>query len=807
MKQDRTRHVVQRVSLALCTLLTPLLLTTSEALVNSRRADASSHREAPLISQDQYADNTDTYVFVSPTNPDNVVLVASWIPFEGPEGGPNYFEWGNGVLYDINVDNNGDAVADYTYTLSSTVAVQNPLSFLYNTGPIGANGENWNRQQRITVTESSANGTKKLLDNVLAPPVNIGSKSTDNYDQLEDNFIYQINEGGDDLTIYAGQTDDAFWVDLQVFDLLTLRGQAPPVGYTKGNNDPVDSVAGFNAHSLVIEAPISRLTRDGEPVLGVWATARRPAMRVLNGPAGLGTLDNSGDPIQVSRLGMPLVNEVVLPYALKDAFNSIPPSTDAVLYTGGGGTQIQQILQGSVEDPEVGNLLCGLYGVPLPGDNNKDCQTEFTVGDIRSGRGDIFDIFLTGMVLTNTFTIQTANGPVTLPPGFNVNRPANVVPAEMIRINTAIKGALCSPKPSRLGILGGDACGFPNGRRLFDDIVEIELLAVAGAAYQVLDGRDTDFSFNTGLIAVLDDNVDFNDRPFRSTFPYMALAQSGQEHIHDNPMGRAVGWSTTTRIADRRDDAEERKNGAIQFFSHDLELGQDDQHPRTVGLRFSKLGIPKGVKVTKAYIQFVAEDDSKGAATLNFYGEAADNSAAFANRRFNISQRSPTAARVTWSDVPTWEEDQKYWTPDLGAVVQEIVSRPGWSPNNALTIIVTGMGERSAWAFDGSKKVAPKLYVEFTAADGSAAAASADSVVRPPETSIMGSSVWDAEATAADIAQSQVTETDEAEWMNEDAGMDEETPDEENPDEENPDDGEEVEQPSKLYLPLSLSGE
>ncbi|MCB0070578.1 MAG: DUF4331 family protein, partial [Caldilineaceae bacterium] len=179
--------------------------------------------------------------------------------------------------------------------------------------------------------------------------------------------------------------------------------------------------------------------------------------------------------------------------------------------------------------------LCGLYGVPLPGDTNDDCATEFTAGTPRSGRGDIFDVFLTGMVLANEFTISTANGPMTLPAGFNVNQPAGVQPAEMIRINTAIKGDLCAPVPSRLGVLGGDACGFPNGRRLMDDVVEIELLTVAGAAYPVLDGRDTDFSFNSAFIDVLTDGVDHNDIAFRQTFPYVAQAQSGQTHIHQNP--------------------------------------------------------------------------------------------------------------------------------------------------------------------------------------------------------------------------------------------------------------------------------
>lgn len=805
MQQNRIRHIVirhivERVGLVVCLLLTPLLLTTASLVVSPQEADASSHREAPLISQDQYADNTDTYVFISPANPDHVVLVASWIPGEFPEGGPNYYEWGNGVYYDIHVDNNGDAIADFTYTLTSTVQVQNPQTFLYNVGPIGGNGENWNRQQRITVTETSAGGAKTLLDNVLAPPVNIGSKSTDNYDQLEDSFIYSVNEGGDDLTIYAGQTDDAFWVDLQVFDLLTLRGQAPPIGYSKGNNDAVDSLAGFNVHSLVIEVPISRLTIPGEPVLGVWATARRPAMRVLNGPAGLGTLDNSGDPVQVSRLGMPLVNEVVLPYALKDAFNSIPPSVDAALYTGGGGAVIQEILQGSVEDPEVGNLLCTLYGVPLPGDSDQNCQTEFTVGDVRSGRGDIFDIFLTGMVLANTFTIQTANGPVMLPAGFNVNRPASGVPAEMIRINTAIKGDLCSPTPSRLGVLGGDACGFPNGRRLFDDIVEIELLAVAGAAYQVLDGRDAAFSFNPDLISVLSDNVDFNDRPFRDEFPYMALAQSGQEHIHENPMGQATTQSTTAQVNARFDDSEERDDGRVHSASHDLELGQDGDEPRTVGLRFGNLDIPPGATIVKAYLQFIAEDDSEGPAALTFYAEAADNAPAFANSPFNISGRTLTGASVTWADVPDWAEDEPYWTPDLGAIVQEVVSRPGWAAGNALAIIVTGTGERSAWSYDGSPALAPRLYVEYaTGADGAAAASAATTF----GTSVVSSSVWNAEATAADIAQAGPGEADESERMDAGSGGQEGKPDQGNAGEDGQQGGEQVGEVDRLFVPLA----
>lgn len=707
--------ILQRAGLALSVTLTPLLMTASSLVVQQNDADASSHREAPMISKDAYADNTDTYVFVSPQNPDNVVLVASWIPFEGPEGGPNYFEWDDNVFYDIHVDNNGDAIPDYTYTLKSMTEVTNNSTFLYNTGPIGADGTNWSRPQRYSLTETGANGTKVLLDKVLAPPVNIGSKSTPNYDSLDNNFIYNVNEDGDDIMIFAGQTDDAFWVDLQVFDLLTLRGQPAPIGYDtengQGNNIPVDSVAGFNNHSLVIEVPISRLTQGDEPVLGVWATSRRPSMRVLQGLAGLGGQENSGDPIQISRLGMPLTNEVVLPYALKDAFNALKPEQDLSIYT---DATFGPILQKSVEDPEVGNLLCGLYGVPLPGDDDDDCMTEVDIGTPRSGRGDIFDIFLTGMVLADEFMIQTKKGPMLLPPGFNVNRPANVVPADMIRINTNIKGDLCSPEPSRLGILGGDACGFPNGRRLIDDVVEIEVLAVAGAAYGVLDGRDDDFAFNADLIGVLDDNVDFNDMPFQNTFPYMATAQSGQEHFHQNAVEAAeVIRSAMSLARDSRDDAEEQPNGRVKLGSRDLELVELRNRKQVVGIRFPDVRIPQGATIVTAHIEFTPEESSSGDTTLVFHGQASDDAPQFTDDHRNVSGREQTGATFSWEDVPAWTINQRQWTPNLGAIVQEIVNRDGWSEGNALAFIVTGEGERSAWSVDGKPGDAPMFYVEY----------------------------------------------------------------------------------------------
>jgi hypothetical protein len=275
----------RRMGIALSITLTPLILFAAVVIAYQANVQASSHREAPLISKDAFADNTDTYVFISPVNQDNIVFIGSWIPFEGPEGGPNYFEWDPTALYDLYVDNDGDARADITYTLSSRVAVGNGLTFLYNVGPINTLDPvdtDWNRRQYISVTEQLEDGTVNVLvADKLTTPSNIGSKSTPDYETLLDQAITNISTAEGPGKVYAGQTDDAFWVDLQVFDLLTLRGQStqplkpggPPLGYPSGTNIPVDSVSGYNVHSLVVEVPIAHVT-DGDPVVGMWAGTR-----------------------------------------------------------------------------------------------------------------------------------------------------------------------------------------------------------------------------------------------------------------------------------------------------------------------------------------------------------------------------------------------------------------------------------------------------------------------------------------------------------------------------------------------------
>jgi hypothetical protein len=567
---------LRRATRALSLALTPVLLLGSALMVRQPvDVGASSHREAPLIAFDPQADNTDVYAFISPDRTDTVTLIANYIPLQDAYGGPNYFLFGDDVLYTINVDTTGDAQPNVSYEFRFSTVTSPTTTFLYNTAPIAYNAASDSYDglvvtQRFTVTEvvsaTTLASTRRTVlgSGLLTPPINVGgagSKSTPNYDALVPPTLHTIKIGSNneptgtvdnstpstnDIRVFAGQRDDAFFVDLSsIFDLLTLRPQNPPIGYDSGPTAGYDGVRYANTHSLVIQVPLNRLNgansvtgNNPETVIGVWATASRQTTTVIG---ALNSRTSSGDFVQVSRLGMPLTNEVVIPRALKDAFNSIPPSVDAPLYTQAlpGLEAAGALLQESVEDPELGNLLCTLYGVPLPKDTNNDCRTEYTPGTILSGRADIFDIFLRGMVTTKPFTITAGTTAVSVPAGTNVNRPANVVPADMLRLNTAVPfrpstaaqpnpQSLCKATPDyQLGLLGGDVCGFPNGRRLADDVTDIEVLAVAGAAYSVLT-NDT-FNFNPALIGILDDGVSQNDKPLLTTFPYLASPWGGKE--------------------------------------------------------------------------------------------------------------------------------------------------------------------------------------------------------------------------------------------------------------------------------------
>ena len=453
---------------------------------------ASSHREAPLISEDPVADNTDTYAFVSPDKPDTVTLVANWIPLEEPAGGPNFYKFGDDVLYQINIDNDGDANDDIVYEFRFKTDIQNRNTFLYNTGPITSlTDPNFNIRQTYSVTRIR-HGVRAVLGRELAtPPVNIGPRSTPSYGALAAQGVHTLADGS---LVFAGQRDDPFFVDLgSVFDLLGLRplntAHVIPLPTAAG----VDGLKGFNVHTIALQVPKRLLTHDGSAgsdssnpnsIIGVYSTTLRRRVRVLRSDwdDSEGSRDSddghdsfdSRDWVQVSRLGMPLVNEVIIPLAGKDRFNASDPSND------------QQFLP-FVLDPEPARLIPVLYpGVSVP----------------PAPRSDLVAIFLTGI------------------PG--LNQPPHVKPSEMIRLNM---GFAPSSSPNRLGLLGGQNDGFPNGRRLMDDVVDIELRALAGA---------TPFTptFNVSPNNILTDGVDANDQMFLSTFPYVPLPSQGYDRQH-----------------------------------------------------------------------------------------------------------------------------------------------------------------------------------------------------------------------------------------------------------------------------------
>src|SRR5262245_883286 len=302
---------------------------------------ASSHREAPLISGDPQADTTDVYAFVSPDQPDTVTLISSWIPFENPQGGPNFYKFGDSVLYEFKIDNNGDGVEDITYQFRFTSQVRNPDTFLYNTGPIKSPADaNRNLLQTYTVTRIDNGRTVFTAGPMTTMPDNVGPASTPGYGG-NGSGVYEYTEAnGGKGRVFAGQTDDGFFLDLRVFDLL-YGANLSEAG--------VDSLAGFNVHSLALQVPKAALRSAASPIIGVWATASRPTT-TTRAP---GTETAAGAFVQVSRLGMPLVNEVVIPVGQKDKWNGSKPTDDGQFLT-------------YVTDPEVPKLLQLIYGIPAP---------------------------------------------------------------------------------------------------------------------------------------------------------------------------------------------------------------------------------------------------------------------------------------------------------------------------------------------------------------------------------------------------------------------------------------------------------
>jgi hypothetical protein len=480
-----------------------LLLT---ALVPSL-TDGSSHREAPLIAEDPTADNTDLYAWR--TDGDTVTIVANYIPLEEPAGGPNFSNFSENVLYEIKVDNTGDAKPDVTYQFrfDTTIADSNLFgeSYLFNDFPLETTGdEDQLLTQTYTVTRV-AGKSSSVVGSGIVPPTNIGPRSTPNYAAIRTSAIAALSNGG---AAYAGPRDDAFFVDLgSIFDLGGLRpfngAHLLPLAAEAG----VDGVGGFNTHTVSIKVPITDLTStaavpalgEQDAVIGIWATASRQKVSVLRDGSVVG-----GDGwVQVSRLGNPLINEVVIPLDSKDRWNFAAPHKDkdfAVYY----------------REPALARIVNAVYP-PLV-----DARV--------SGRDDLVAILLTGLtvppnaVLGNTEPlIFTQTGDVL---------------ADMLRLNVAVPP--CTSGCSVLGVMGGDLAGFPNGRRLTDDVTDIELRAVLDGYGSVINGIFGDLTPNHAPNNAVGDGVDENDVPFLSTFPYQADPHSGYSHEH-----HAVGSMTT----------------------------------------------------------------------------------------------------------------------------------------------------------------------------------------------------------------------------------------------------------------------
>jgi uncharacterized protein DUF4331 len=457
----------------------------------------SSHREAPEISKDPVADSTDLYAFVSPDAPDTVTLIANYVPLQTPAGGPNFYEFGDAVVYDINIDNNGDGRADVTYRFEFTTEITNKNTFLYNTAPITSlSSTSWNRKQFYSVTRIDVHGHKRVLARKLAcPPCNVGPLSTPKYANLAAAAIHSLPGG---RRVFAGQRAEGFYVDLgSIFDLGNLRPLQEANVFAGGIfTHPalgVNATDRVNVHSIAIQVPISDVRQTGSykpsasdprAVIGVWTAALRRQVTVAHAAPAENTC--TGPWMQVSRLGNPLFNEVLVPMSEKDRWNQSPPADD-------------KIFAKYVAHPELANLLPVLYPGAFP--------NLAALDKLGTPRADLLAILLTGLPAGIAGTFQNS---------------MSTHEADMLRLNTSIPPA---SKPDILGLIAGDVAGFPNGRRPQDDVVTIELRAIAGGVYNLVDKAYTP----DAVISMLTDGLTPADvtAPYLSTFPYLGVPYDG----------------------------------------------------------------------------------------------------------------------------------------------------------------------------------------------------------------------------------------------------------------------------------------
>ncbi len=436
-------------------------------------APGSSHREAPKILADPTADNTDVYAFTAPDAPGSLTVVANWIPMEEPAGGPYFGKLDPRARYYVKIDNTGDGRADVAYRWKFKQRFRNPNSFLDAAPTVDSvTDPDINFVQTYDLyreTYGAHRRTRRIADDVPVAPANTGPKTVPDYAKVSNQAVAPVNGGG---KTFVGPVDDPFFLDLNtIFDGLNIDKPGRP-GIGLGNQGGgKDDVSGYNTHAFVLQVPESKVTRDGRQVsgpnagnavIGVWATTERRKISVRrHGHAHKHW-------VQVSRLGNPLINEVIIPIGSKDKFNRTTPANDAANF----GT--------FALNPEPARLLNAL----------------FNLGVKETNRTDIVQALLTGV------------------PGLT-QIGSNPAAADTLKLNLGVPPAA---QPNRFGVLAGDVAGFPNGRRLADDVTDIELRVIAGALLKPEEG---------GKQLPLGDGVDQNDKPFRDAFPYVALPTDG----------------------------------------------------------------------------------------------------------------------------------------------------------------------------------------------------------------------------------------------------------------------------------------
>jgi hypothetical protein len=524
-------------------------LALSLLLITPPGVFASSHREAPITALDHAADITDFYAFVSYDHPDRVTFIMNVDPFLEPSNGPNFFPFDPNVLYQIRVDNTHDAVSDVTFNIQFQTQIRAPQLF---TGFAGAgNGINAPANSpapvkpgtpivppaitsldgpgsaglslRQTYTVTMFRGTKKIpLTSVtgaslFAVPTNIGPRTMPNYEALAMQGIYTAQGDRGDIRVFAGTVADPFFIDLgAAFDSLNFRAGAGGGVLTAAQdkddhlNLAPNAVSGFNVNTIAIEVPIAYLTSDGNQhpatdpraTIGAWATTSRPQLTVRRSPL---PDESEGAFYQVQRLGNPLINELIIGTGFKDKWSMSHPANDA------------QFASFDL-DPTLARLFNAIYGINIPPPPRTDLLPLVTYAPPIAAPG-------------------TPAGPI----------------ADLLRLNTGVPPTPMANR-SRLGLIAGDGAGFPNGRRVTDDVVDIAARVVGGG---VLNPK-----FNVAPNNLIGDGVAATDVPTQETFPYVHFAYSGRDSRHIDPSETGCGDQPTAESSNQADPPPANQGGS-----------------------------------------------------------------------------------------------------------------------------------------------------------------------------------------------------------------------------------------------------